>query len=205
MSTSKSPRDWGCQPARVYKRQSGADELELPATVSRKPLLENGSDQRFRQLVYDLLTIATRMNAAREHLARGMGLSGPQYSVLMAIGRFQGSDGVSVGIVARTLHVSSAFIATQTGKLAQAGLVSKRPNPKDRRGVLLSLTRAARVLIRRNSDEIRSVNDAFFATLDRKAFVVMSTVSARLVGSSDRAMARIEAAEAQGFFREAAE
>src|SRR3954462_13151369 len=148
MSTSKSPRDSGRQPARVYKRRSGADELELPATVSRKPLLENGSDQRFRQLVYDLLTIATRMNAAREHLARGMGLSGPQYSVLMAIARFQGSDGVSVGVVARTLHVSSAFIATQTGKLAQAGLVSKRPNPKDRRGVLLSLTRAARVLIR---------------------------------------------------------
>ena len=29
----------------------------LPATVSRAPLIENGNDDRFRQLVYDLLTV----------------------------------------------------------------------------------------------------------------------------------------------------
>lgn len=190
--------------AGVPKRQTEDKELRLPATVSRPPLLENGSDKRFRQLVHDLLTIAARMNAVREHLARGMGLSAPQYSVLMAVGQWQGSAGVGVGVIARRLHVSSAFIATETGKLAEAGLITKRPNPKDRRGVLLSLTRAARTLVERNGDEIRAVNDAFFGALDRSAFSVMSTASAGLVHSSQRAMARL-AAEPLSAFREAAE
>jgi len=205
MSTSKSPRSSRRQSLRVRKRRDDPGEVGLPATVSRSPLLEKDSDKRFRQLVYDLLTIAARMNVVREHLACGMGLSGPQYSVLMAIARFQGSDGVSVGVVACTLHVSSAFIATETGKLAQAGLVSKRPNPKDRRGVLLTLTRAARLLIHRNSDEIRAVNDAFFGALNQSAFMAMSAASAGLVKSSERAMAKIRAAQVPAAFREAAE
>jgi hypothetical protein len=42
--------------------------------VSRQALLDSGSDDRFGQLVYDLLTISTW--TAREHLARRLGVSG---------------------------------------------------------------------------------------------------------------------------------
>jgi len=68
----------------------------LPLTVSRPSLLEDGSDRRFRQLIYDLLTISVRMEAVREHLARRMGISAPQYSVLVAIAQLQCETGVSV-------------------------------------------------------------------------------------------------------------
>jgi DNA-binding MarR family transcriptional regulator len=201
MSISRSRRGGGATEA-----EDTAGRFCLPLTVSRAPLLERGSDKRFRQLVYDLLTIAARMNAAREHLARGMGLSAPQYSVLMAIGQWQGEAGVSVGSIAGKLHVSSAFIATETGKLAQAGLIAKRPNPKDRRGVLLNLTRTACVLIERNSSEIRAVNDAFFGTLDRGSFAALSMASAGLVHSSQRAMTRLKArSEPSATLSEAAE
>lgn len=184
-----------------------SEDFALPATVSRAALLDRGSDKRFRALVYDLLTISTRMDVVREHLARRMKLTGPQYSVLMAIAQFQGRGGVGVGTVARLLHVSSAFIATETGKLAQAGLVSKRPNPKDRRGVLLSLTRGARALIEDNSAEIRAVNDAFFGPLNRAAFEAVSAAAGLLVQSSRKATHRVRMLddEAAGVFREAAE
>ena len=49
-------------------RESGAPEPACRLTVSRAALLDDGSDRRFRQLVYDLLTIAVRMEAVREHL-----------------------------------------------------------------------------------------------------------------------------------------
>ena len=128
--------------------------LRLPATASRRALLKGGSDERFRRLVYDLLTIASRMTVVRERLASRMGISAPQYSLLMAVGQFQGERGVGVTAVAKVLHVSSAFVATETGKLAQAGLLTKRANPKDRRAVLLSLnsrgTRFDRAKQRRN-------------------------------------------------------
>lgn len=168
---------------------------EIGATVSRSALLDRGSDRRFRALVYNLLTISSRMNVMREHLADRMGLSAPQYSVLMAVAQFAGEGGVGVGAVARLLHVSSAFIASETGKLVQAGLLRKRSNPRDRRGVLLSITRAGRALIQVNRDEICAINDAFFGTLDRSAFEGLSRVAATLVKGSQAAMARVRLAE----------
>ena len=86
-------------------RSKGA-KSSLPATVSRRVLLDGGSDARFRRLVYDLLTIASRMTMVREHLAARMGITAPQYSLLMAVGQFQGERGVGVTAVARVLHVS---------------------------------------------------------------------------------------------------
>jgi DNA-binding MarR family transcriptional regulator len=165
----------------------------LPPTASRRELLDGGGDDRFRQLVYDLLTISVRMEAAREHLARRLGVSGPQYSVLMAIARFQGGHGVRVGTIAKALHVTSAFIATETGRLARLGLLSKAPNPKDRRGVLLALTPKGEAELAKLGPEIRAVNDEFFAPLDRPAFQALAATAATLVESSSKVERRLRA------------
>ena len=122
------------------KHDAGTATDALPLTVSRKALLKAGSDRRFRTLIHDLLTVTARMELVRGHLGTRMGISGPQYSVLIAIAHLQDKSGVSVGTIAQALHVSSAFIAAETGKLARLGLVLKRTNPCDRRGVLLSLS-----------------------------------------------------------------
>lgn len=208
MSTSRSGgrRKTG-RAALSGSRSGGQTRFEVPATVTRAALLDRGSDKRFRALVYDLLTIATRMNAVREHLARRMKLTGPQYSLLMAVAQFRGSGGVGVGALARLLHVSSAFVATETGKLAQAGLIDKRPNPKDRRGVLLGMTRAGSALIERNIAEIRAVNDVFFGQLDRASFEAAAGAVATVELGSRKAMhrVRVHALEAFPAFQEAAE
>ena len=65
----------------------------------------------------DLLAIAGRMVTVREHLGSRRGIIPPQYSLLMAVGRFRRKRGVGVTAVAPLLHVSSAFVATETGKL----------------------------------------------------------------------------------------
>ena len=178
--------------------------FRLPTTASWPALLEKGSDDRFRRLVYDLLTIASRMTTVREHLGARMGISAPQYSLLMAVGQFQGACGVGVTAVAKVLHVSSAFVATESGKLAQAGLLAKRASPKDGRAVLLSLTRLGRSLIARNSAEIRAVNDIFFGTLTPSMFAAASAAMAALVRGSARATASLHRPELESW-REAAE
>jgi DNA-binding MarR family transcriptional regulator len=168
----------------------------LPATVSRRALLEGGSDKRFRALVHDLLTISTRMELVRGHLGARMDLSGPQYSLLVAVAHLQGDSGASVTAVAKALHVSSAFVASETGKLARRGLVHKRTNPHDRRGVLLSIAPAGRIEIGRIGGEIRAINDLFFGALDAKAFAALSAAVGALVGSSRNAMHYLNAGEA---------
>ncbi len=178
-------------PAKPNIKLSQRPGFALPATVSRAPLLEDGSDDRFRQLVYDLLTVSVRMERVREHLARRLGVSGPQYSILMAITRLQGPHGVHVGALAKALHVTSAFIATETGRLARLGLVSKNPNPKDRRGVLLVLTAKGEAALTELGPEIRAVNDDFFKPLNRGAFVALAGAAAALVESSSKVERRL--------------
>jgi DNA-binding MarR family transcriptional regulator len=96
-----------------------------------------------------------------------------------------------VGTVAKALHVTSAFIATETGRLARLGLVCKNPNPKDRRGVLLALSPKGESALVRLSPEIRAVNDAFFKPLDRAAFQALAASASALVESSSQAERRL--------------
>jgi DNA-binding MarR family transcriptional regulator len=176
---------------------AGSASYALPPTVSAHALIEKGSDHRFRMLVNDLFTIASRMEMVRNHLGRRMGLSGPQYSLLMAVAHLQGERGASVGTVAQAMHVSSAFIASETGKMAKRGLLHKRPNPDDRRGVLLSLAPAGRLRIDRVACEIRAINDLFFGALDASSFGALSAAAAALVKGSSKAVRHIHAMEAE--------
>jgi MarR family transcriptional regulator, organic hydroperoxide resistance regulator len=167
----------------------------LPPTATSPALLEKGSDRRFRTLVNDLFTIASRMEVVRAHLGRRMGISGPQYSLLVAVAHLQGVRGVSVGAIAQAMHVSSAFITAETGKMAKLGLLLKRSNPDDRRSVLISLAPAGRLELDRVSAEIRAVNDLFFGTLDAASFVALSTAAQALVAGSGRALHYLKAVE----------
>lgn len=176
MSTSRS------RPSRPTGRKQSS--FRLPPTVSRSALLQAGGDSRFRQLVYDLLTISVRMETVRTHLARRIGITGPQYSVLVAIAQFQGADGVSVGKVAEVLHVSAAFITTETRQLERLGLLIKKVNPRDRRGVLLRLTATGEQQMIAISPAITAINDQFFSPLSGTAFRTFSECAAQLVSSS---------------------
>ena len=169
-------------------RELDAGPYALPATVTRPALLKGGSDQRFRVLVADLLTISTRMELVREHLGRRMGISGPQYSLMVAVAHLQGKNGISVGALAQVLHVSSAFIASEAGKLVRRRLLLKRTNPVDRRGVLLSVAPASRLAVDRVSAEIRAVNDLFFGALDAGSFAALSAAAGALIESSSKAV-----------------
>jgi MarR family transcriptional regulator, organic hydroperoxide resistance regulator len=152
-----------------------------PLSVSRPALLRDGSDATFRRLVNDLLTVSARMQLIRDGFGAIAGLSGPQYSLVMAIARLQGADGVSVNGLAEALHVSGPFVTAETGKLKRRGLIAKRVNPADRRGVLVTLTASGRRLVEDLSGTIRAVNDVIFRDLDAARFAALGAMVARLV------------------------
>jgi MarR family transcriptional regulator, organic hydroperoxide resistance regulator len=198
MSISKLRRGRPNGPIRTErKRDDGKAAYALPPTASIGALLDKGSDRRFRTLVNDLFTVASRMETVRTHLGGRMGISGPQYSVLIAVAHLQGERGASVGAVAQAMHVSSAFIAAETGKMARRGLLLKRPNPDDRRGVLLRLAPAGRLKIDRAAAEIRAINDLFFGALDAPAFCALSAAAAALVKGSGKAVHYLRAVDSE--------
>ena len=163
-----------------------------PATVSLPTLLHKQSDRQFRRLVQDLLTVSRRLEMARDYFGSRINVTGPQYNLLMNVAQLQGTTGASVGSVARAMHVSSAFVASETRKLSDIGLIRKRPNPEDGRGALLSLAPGGRAKIDRLIGEIRTVNDLFFGLLGAQRFPELCASAGALVRGSSEAMQHIE-------------
>ena len=174
---------------------TAADNYHVPATVSATVLLDGGSDRQFRGLVQDLLTVARRLEMARDYFGRLINVTGPQYHLLMTVAQLQGALGVSVGTVAQVMHVSSAFVTSESGKLSGLGVLRKQPNPQDRRGALLSLTQEGRLKMDRLIPELRAVNDQFFGGLDAHSFSELCASAAALVRGSREAMRYTQRAE----------
>lgn len=172
----------------------GGDGFRLPATVSRPALLLGGSDARFRVLVADLVAIAEDMQAARAAFGRRIGLSGPAYSILMVVAERHAAGGVAVVEIARRLHVSGAFVTTEAGKLVRQGLLAKRPNPEDRRGVLLTLTAEGRRRVAAVAPHVRAVNDAMFGALAAAEVAALARIAARIAGRTREALPAAAAA-----------
>src|SRR5258708_4045683 len=98
------------------RRQTGhedratAPQPSPPLTTTCEALLVGGSDQLFRGLIGNLMTMAQQLQVLRAHLAWRLGVSEPEYRVFLAVAQLQGNDGVGVSAVARHLAVSGAFV-----------------------------------------------------------------------------------------------
>lgn len=160
-----------------------------PVTTARPELTADGTGERFRQLVSDLLTIAVRMDAVRARFAGLMGVTPPQYTILVTVAQMEGAlGGATVRTVADHMHVSGAFVTAETGKLATRGLIAKRPNPSDGRSVLITLTPKGRKALDAALPHIRAVNDVFFGKLGTDEFERLAAAAARIVEASPAAV-----------------
>ena len=179
--------------ARVRKRRILAEvaPYAAPPSVSVPSLLRGGSDRAFQKLVFDFFTISARIERVRVHFASRMGISRPQYSLLRAVAALQGSEGISIGVIAEHLHVTSTFITAQSGVLAQRGFLKKGEDAIDRRISRLSLTSKGKRLVEQIVNEVRPINDVFFGGLQRDEFDALSAIMEKLVGSSRAAILQI--------------
>jgi DNA-binding MarR family transcriptional regulator len=160
-----------------------------PVTTARPELTADGTGERFRHLVNDLLTIAVRMDAVRARFAGLMGVTPPQYTILVTVAQLEGAlGGATVRGVADHMHVSGAFVTAETGKLAIKGFIAKRPNPSDGRSVLVTLTAKGRKALDAALPNIRAVNDVFFGKLEAEEFERLAAAAARIVEASPAAV-----------------
>jgi len=170
-------------------RRANGKAAALPATVTRATLLVDGSDAKFRQMVADLFTVSVRMQAVRDGFAGRLGVTGPQYSILMTVAHLAEANAATVRAVADRLHVSGAFVTAETGKLAAAGWLEKSTHPADRRSVVLNLTRVGARKLDAILDRVRAVNDRFFGALGAREFGQLAAAMENLVAQSDAAVA----------------
>ncbi len=165
----------------------------IESTVTRPELLIEGSDWAFRQFVHDTLAFSARLQQVRGQLGQVIGLSGMQYTVLIAIAHLRAVDEkVGVNLVADHLHFSGAFITIEINKLVAAGLVEKETDPEDRRRVVLGITPKARALLNELAPVQRPANDLLFSCLSTRDFSKMRKLMSELVETADQAIRLLE-------------
>jgi DNA-binding MarR family transcriptional regulator len=157
-----------------------AARFRMPASVSRAALLDagGGSDRGFRQFLYDFSSLGAKLEAARGYLAGRIGLTSPQYNVVMIVAQYPDA---SVSDVAARLHVTTAAVTGETKRLERMGWVEKRTNPRDGRGVLLRLTPMGEARVREIGPERRAVNDQLFRRMSGREFRQLAESMAGLI------------------------
>jgi len=171
------------------------DETVLGPSVSLPALLDGGpvADSTFRRFLYDIAVVAGHLESARQYLAGKLGVTSPQYNILMIIARSNGNSGVRVSDVADRLNVTGAFVTNEVKKLVKEHLIAKSSNPDDGRGVLLSLTKGGLERIKAIEPDLLMVNDQLFGTLTQGDFHHLASTIGSLVGVFGQTVAVLRA------------
>ncbi|WP_139212525.1 MarR family winged helix-turn-helix transcriptional regulator [Bradyrhizobium sp. NFR13] len=169
--------------------KSKSRKMKVEPTISRPQLMVDGSDRAFRQFVHDTLAFSARLQAVRGQLGAVIGLSGTQYTVLIAIAHLSGTDEkIGVNQVAEHLHFSGAFITIEINKLVSNGLVEKETDAEDRRRVILTITPKARALLNELAPVQRPVNDMLFRSMSAADFERTRKLMSEMVDAADEAI-----------------
>ncbi len=179
-------------PSESRARSGGAPTpFAPPLTISNESLLANGRDDSLRETLYLMVLVLGRLQACREAFGRAMGLTSPQFAVLMGTAYTQGTLGVSIGKLATHVHLAPTHVTTEVGRLIRLGLLDKRPNCEDRRGVLVSLSSQGEEIVRDVTPLVRSVNDRLFANMTRDDLQHVQEFFTRFALNSEFALVEI--------------
>lgn len=168
------------QRTKTAKKETELNESRTP----KRSASTFGLDQASRDFIWDIFAIASHLAEVRRVWAAALGVSGPQWLILMAVDYLDEGSGVSVGTVSAKLHVNQTFVVAQSKTLEANGFLTRRNSEKDARVVLMSLTPKTRRSLVALAPRRREVNDFIFSKLDAKTMkevaLAMSSIRTRL-------------------------
>ena len=93
-----------------------------------------------RRFAWEIASISVHLEEIRQFWAKTLGISGPQWMIIVALADLDKGDGVPVNNVSKMLHVDPSFVTTQSKLLEKKGFVRRKPSKDDARIVKMSLT-----------------------------------------------------------------
>ncbi len=93
-----------------------------------------------KRFTLEISSINSHLERVRQIWGKALGVSGPQWMILIAISDLDKDDGVPINVVSKLLHVDPSFVTTQSKLLEQKELLRRTPSLADARVVRLSLT-----------------------------------------------------------------
>lgn len=142
---------------------------------------ENGRNQEVvRQFLWDIASINVHLDEIRHFWAKELGISGPQWMILMAVGDLDPGNGVPVKDVSAMLHVDPSFVTTQSKMLEKNGFMRRVPSRQDARVVLMSLSDKASKKIAMLASRRDTLSDFVLADFDNESLQDISSQLGKL-------------------------
>src|SRR4051794_15087677 len=120
-------------------KNTSAAPVEAAEQQQMTPHLPKNRDAVLR-FARESATINVHLEELRYFWAKRIGISGPQWMILMAISELDQGEGVAVNAAAKRLHVDPSFVTTQSKLLEKKGFMQRKPAPDDARVVRMTLT-----------------------------------------------------------------
>jgi MarR family transcriptional regulator, organic hydroperoxide resistance regulator len=116
-----------------------------------------------RRFTWEIASINVHLQELRYFWAKALGISGPQWMILMALADLDQGEGVPVKVVSKMLHVDPSFVTTQSKMLEKKGFMRRKTSKGDARIVQMSLTDKSYKHIANLASQQDALNEFIFA------------------------------------------
>ena len=119
-----------------------------------------------RRFTWAIAAIGVHLEELRYYWGKTLGISGPQWMILMALAEMDRDDGVPVNVVSKKLRVDSSFVTTQSKMLEKKGFIRRKTSAEDGRVVQMSLTDKTYKQLTSLASQQQALNEFIFAELN---------------------------------------
>jgi DNA-binding MarR family transcriptional regulator len=138
-----------------------------------------------------IASINVHLEELRYFWAKTLGISGPQWMILMALADMDQDDGVPVNAVSKKLHVDSSFITTQSKVLEKKGFLRRRTSTEDARIVQMSLTDKTYKHLAGLASQQEALNEFIFAEFNDQQLDEFTSKLAALKNRLEKACLKV--------------
>ncbi|TWB87818.1 MarR family transcriptional regulator [Bradyrhizobium macuxiense] len=157
-------------------------------------MIEKKLDRAIRDFIWNIVEVHSQLEEINNIWAVMLGISEPQWLILMAIDELDDGRGVAGVDVASKLRIHPAFVTNQTKSLEKKGLLAREPSSKDARFILMSLTAKARAEMGKLSKKKGVLNSTIFNDLDEMSLTDLNA-ALRSIAKNTRMAARLLAVD----------
>jgi DNA-binding MarR family transcriptional regulator len=161
--------------------------LSIRSADISKPSVEGensaGCQEMARRFMWVIASINVYMHELCRFQAKQLGITGPQWTILLALADLDRKHGIPVNVVAKLMHVDASFVTTQSKLLEKQGFLRRLPSKRDARVVQMSLTDKSCKHFARIATQQEAIDEFIFREFDDQE---LTKFMSRLAALGDR-------------------
>src|SRR5215467_5352902 len=166
-------------------------EMESPGSAKGAGSHSARNQDVIRRFIWEIASISVHLEELRQFWAKALGISGPQWMILMALADLDKEDGVPVNVVSKMLHVDPSFVTTQSKLLEKGGFLRRKASASDARVVQMSLTDKTHRHLAGLAQQQKSLNEFIFEEFDDRELMEFAGKLSALKNRLEKARLKI--------------